>query len=499
MGRRFASQYTIIVALKDGRYLAYNSLAGGLAVLTATEVAAYEQLVSGADSDSIDPSIGASLEYGGFIVDESVDELAVLRERYQAHRFNPRTMTLTIAPTMACNFACDYCFQGQDKPHVSMGIEVQDAILALIERAKTRVRALGVCWYGGEPLTRRGIIETLSDRIMAACTAHGMHYEAMMATNGYLLTLDAARSLAERKVQTVQVTLDGTPEYHDSRRYLLSGKGSFERIIENLKAIVDEVNIGISVRVNIDDRNHRDIQMLIDHMAKEGLANKKNLKMYFAPIEAITEGCHSISDVTLSKSNYGKLEAELYRHGYDAGLTQLPYPPRFHGTCAAVRPGGLVILPTGDLHKCWDTVSSADKRIGTLFDVDALSASKEMFRWLKWTPFENETCCTCKLLPNCAGACAYKFVYEDQTRGEAATLPCPSWKYNIKERLVHRAVAMKALSESDYDLAEIDTDPHEICAKEPIVGSTSATALGTGREGGGRALRLPVLQPRSDR
>jgi len=30
----------------------------------------------------------------------------------------------------------------------------------------------------------------------------------------------------------------------------------------------------------------------------------------------------------------------LHRHGHQAGLTALPYPPRFHGTCAAVRPGG---------------------------------------------------------------------------------------------------------------------------------------------------------------
>jgi uncharacterized protein len=500
MSQWVASRYTILIELKDGRSLAYNALSGGLAIFSAAERAIYQRMISGTDTEECDATILAALEYGGFVVKPSVDELQILRQQYVAHRYNPNTMTLTIAPTMACNFACDYCFQGQNKPHMSMSAEVQDALLDLIERAVPRIRALGVCWYGGEPLTRHKLIESLSDRMISFCATHGIRYEAMIVTNGYLLSLETAKSLFERKVQTVQVTLDGTPEYHDSRRYLLSGQGTFERIIENLKAIVDDVPIGLSIRVNIDSRNHQDIRTLIDYMAAQGLAGKKNLKMYFAPIEAITEGCHNISLVTLSKSNYGKLEAELYRRGYEVGLTQLPYPPRFHGTCSAVRPGGLVVLPSGDLHKCWDTVSSEERRIGTLFDIERLAASEEMFRWLNWTPFSNEACCSCKLLPNCAGACAYKFVYAEKTRGEAAGLPCPSWKYNIKERLVQRAVAMGALTEKDYDLAEVTTDPNEVCAGNPItwsmssaVGAEASTALSDKHP-----MRLPIFQSHRD-
>lgn len=450
--------------------MAYNSLSGGLAIWEADEQRVYEQVRAGEKPEAEKASALRDLLYGGYVVDTEVDELAILQRQYEAHRYNSRTMTLTIAPTMACNFGCDYCFQGQDKPSQTMSPQVQDAILALIERAAPRIKALGVAWYGGEPLLRRNVIESLSDRIIALCDARGIKYDAMIVTNGYLLTADAARSLVQRRVTAAQVTLDGTPEYHDSRRYLLSKKGTFERIIQNLKAVVDEVALPISVRVNIDDRNHGDIRTLIDHMAAEGLGHRKTLKMYFAPIEAITEGCHSIQDVTLSKSQYGQLEAELYRHGYQAGITSLPYPPRFHGTCAAVRPGGLVILPTGDLHKCWDTVSWPERRIGTLFDLDALSHSEVMMRWLRWTPFANETCRNCKLLPNCAGACAYKFVYSDQTRGEAAVLPCPSWKYNIKERLLLRAVATGALNTSDYDPDEVRTNPKELCADLHVSG-----------------------------
>ena len=100
-------------------------------------------------------------------------------------------------------------------------------------------------------------------------------------------------------------------------------------------------------------------------------------------------------------------------------------------------------------------------------------------QWLQWTPFDNETCKNCKLLPNCAGACAYKFVHAELTRGEAAVLPCPSWKYNIKERLLNRAIAMGAITAEDVDPEAAHTDPSELCADVHL--------------GGGKALPREML------
>ena len=120
-------------------------------------------------------------------------------------------------------------------------------------------------------------------------------------------------------------------------------------------------------------------------------------------------------------------------------------------------------MPNGDLHKCWDTVSSPERRVGTVFKPEELAHDPLMERWLRWNPLEDPRCRTCKILPGCAGACAYKFVHAETTRGEAAALPCLSWRYNIKERLVFRARAMGKIGEADVDVSELVTDPHEIC------------------------------------
>jgi uncharacterized protein len=188
-----------------------------------------------------------------------------------------------------------------------------------------------------------------------------------------------------------------------------------------------------------------------------GLAGRKNLKIYFAPIEAITSACHTVASVTLTKTGYGQLEAELNRHAFEANLSSLPYPPRFRGSCAAVQPKGFVVLPNGEMHKCWDTVSWPEKRVGTIFNLDTLNTDEQVLTWLRWSPFDNAACRECALLPVCAGACAYKFLYPDDTLGEAAALPCPSWRYNIKERLLLRAEKMKFVSPDDYDLSVLNS------------------------------------------
>ena len=112
--------------------------------------------------------------------------------------------------------------------------------------------------------------------------------------------------------------------------------------------------------------------------------------------------------------------------------------------------------------------------MGTVLDVDAFAQSKDAKPWLDWTPFANASCRDCRILPVCAGSCAYKFIHGGDTRGEAAKLPCPSWKYNLQERLVFRAQAMGAITEDDYDREAIRTRPEALCVTpkdvDPVTG-----------------------------
>jgi uncharacterized protein len=138
----------------------------------------------------------------------------------------------------------------------------------------------------------------------------------------------------------------------------------------------------------------------------------------------------------LTLQEFSQREFELYRAAMQAGFIRLNLPPRFMGICGATRPGSFVIVANGDLHKCWETVSFPDRRIGHVADTPSRDDAANASRWQNWSPFNIPTCRECSILPNCVGFCSYKFLYKDEFAGNAGQLPCPSLRFNIKERIL---------------------------------------------------------------
>ena len=101
------------------------------------------------------------------IVDDSSRDLYFLNSKTQSLRksYDTRTLSLIIAPTTGCNFACPYCFEPKKNPK-TMTREVEDRIIEYV-RSRTLAENISLTWYGGEPLLAFDIIERLYDRIIA--------------------------------------------------------------------------------------------------------------------------------------------------------------------------------------------------------------------------------------------------------------------------------------------------------------------------------------------
>ena len=475
-----ASKYNIRIPLKQDRFLLFNSLSRALCLLDKEEALALESvgketLFYNLATSTFPNEHIKNLSTQGFIVPTHVDELKYVEKSYLEQRHGVKAMNFTICPTLACNFGCDYCFQGEDKSVEIMSEEVMGKIVDLYQNILDRrpdLEYVRFIWYGGEPLVKKKIIYQLADKLINLTIKRGIQYNASMVTNGYLLDKKVAQAMYLRGLRTVQITLDGAQEYHDTRRTLLSNKGTYHRILNNIESWIDEVPIGVHIRVNIDQRNKDDIYNLIDDLVARGLNGKPNFSMYFSPVEASTKGCHSITDQTIQKLNYGQLEAKLYQYAFLKGLTEVPYPSPFMGICSAVRPYDFIMVPNGDVHKCWDTVSFPEKRVGTVFNLEALldKPNPTMQLWDEFNPFENDICSTCKLLPNCASYCAHKFIYASDAAGES-TLPCPSIKYSINERLLMKAITEGFITEEDFDPEEAKTNPYDLTPKMHTVDS----------------------------
>ena len=463
-----ASRFNIPVPLRHGRSVLYNSFSRSLTLLEREDRQRFDDLVTEGEAD-LDDTFNMDLLGTGLLIPDDVDELSFVEQHYRQSRYESDVATLTICPTLACNFGCDYCFQGTDKASDTLSAEDQDGILRLFERiveSHPNLRMLHVAWYGGEPLTRVEVIKGLSDRLIAACQERGLAYTASMVSHGYFLNREVAQALYDRGLATVQVTLDGPQEVHDARRHLLSKKGTFDRIVENLKSWVREIPIQVQIRVNIDERNRNDLFRLVDSLDEHGLGGLPNFKVYFAPVESMTPGCHAVSEMTMRKLDYGLLETRLFQHALRRGLADMPTPATFLGICSAVRPFDFIVVPGGDVHKCWETVSYERDAVGNLARLEALFTNRPALlqSWDDFDPFTHDTCRNCKILPNCAGSCAHKFVDLDAAVGESI-LPCPSLKYSVREKIILKCLEEGYITEDCYDPEEIRTDPKEICSE----------------------------------
>ena len=182
------------------------------------------------------------------------DELQELKLRLFSGRFSSNGFGITIAPTSNCNFRCPYCYEKDVLTDCSMTQDVQDAVIQFIKQKIGTSKSLGVTWYGGEPTLALDVIEYISANLIEYCIDNGLDYSAGIITNGYLLTRETVSLLNKFKVQFYQITLDGNPSVHDSRRYLADGSPTFNTILQNIITCYD-ILPKVSLRVNIDRTN----------------------------------------------------------------------------------------------------------------------------------------------------------------------------------------------------------------------------------------------------
>ena len=224
-----ASRYNRIFQASDGTWLAFNSWSTALAEIESGDLELIRALLADPDGVPCDSGhkreVREALIQGHFLIGDEEDELATIKADMFRDRFRTDQLHLTIAPTLDCNFRCDYCYE--DHLRVTMSGPVREALVRWVEQKAGATSELHVSWYGGEPLLPRSleVVKKLSQAFIDLCEKHGIDYNAHLVTNGYLLDRPTMEELAALKVIKVQVTLDGPPEFHDKRRHLAGGRG----------------------------------------------------------------------------------------------------------------------------------------------------------------------------------------------------------------------------------------------------------------------------------
>jgi uncharacterized protein len=229
----------------------------------------------------------ADLAAHGFVVSDAETERRALDDYFRQVREDRSQLRVTVLTTLQCNFACDYCYQGDhgdyNKFAHKMSLHTADQVAAWVE---ARLDELGpesfvLTFFGGEPLLNLPVVYFLAERLWTATQARGVRMLVNLITNGLLLTPEVVDRLVPYGLNGVKVTLDGDRAAHDRLRPLRGGQGTFDRIVENIRRVADRCKV--SIGGNFDESNVDSYPALLDFLKEQTFADRL-AKVAFKPI-----------------------------------------------------------------------------------------------------------------------------------------------------------------------------------------------------------------------
>jgi|WetSurMetagenome_2_1015567.scaffolds.fasta_scaffold141862_1 uncharacterized protein len=338
----------------------------------------------------------------GFLVPDTDAERMEMREAFNEANRLGTSFSVQMVLNLDCNLACTYCYEGGMKGRNYMSPETASLLAGLAENGYiTHGKGVELSFYGGEPLMSLDLIVSLSERLQKAASTNGTTYSFNMVTNGTLLSAAMVEKLLPLGFTGAKVTLDGPRENHNRFRPFVSGKGSFDLIVSNLKEVCDRIDI--QVGGNYTRENYREFPLLLDFFLDEGITPEQISLVKFDPVTKsggeftlpeFNEGCASTDEPWLMEASL-YLREETLRRGFHA-------PRVGPATCMIESCNDMVVNWDGTLFKCPAFLGWTDMSIGNLVSgISDYTESHNMDVWKK------EECLDCAYLPLCFGGCRF--------------------------------------------------------------------------------------------
>ncbi len=389
--------------------------------------------IENSDFNNIPKNMTEELLDKGFLSRKSKKEelLEVLSQNSESDRNN--NLYIAIQPTAYCNLGCNYCGQKHIKKNINneISIKVISFIKNKLEKTNSKVFTLGL--FGSEPLSALTEIILLSREIKKICEKRKIKFQSKIITNGTALTIRNMKFLKEEaNCNFVEITLDGDKKYHDKRRYTKNKKPTFELIYRNIKkCLLEYDDVSFSLRCNVDQSNKNGIRPLIDRLSKDKILNKLS-NIYFAPIHSWGNEAHLQA---ADQKEFSSWEIDWFIYLDGLGYRQQYLPKRKKSLCMSTQKNSYLIDPSGSIFGCTEVslVPSYEVNGKNIHEIGNLKSSIPENNNNKFIDFNEDVknkkfnCFDCELLPVCGGMCPKEW-YEGR-------VPCPSIKFNIKERM----------------------------------------------------------------
>lgn len=441
------SAFNVRVPLPDSADVFLMNTFTDAQVIVPADIADLLSRVESVDPRSLDAEerdVLQELAGNGFIVSDRGEERRAVEAYFSDVRESTEMLRVTVLTTLQCNFACDYCYQGDhgdwNKSAEKMSVETAARVAGWIEgRLDTvRPRRFSMMFFGGEPLLNVPVIDYLAQRLRDETTRRGVPMSFTIVTNGLLLTRELVERLVPFGLTGIKVTLDGDRDTHDRLRPLRGGQGTFDKIVRNVREVADLC--AVSIGGNFDEESVGSYPALLEYLKQQDFAPTlakvafkpiirdagasaaaapRQKKKGFIPLTVVSASgkpdkplngtCMTVAGTGaqpassacdacgLMDEKMAWLREETKRHGF-------PTVDGVHmGPCEIHRRHSHTIGPDGSLYACPGFTGEKSQSTGHIDGRDdalrrrAASTFERLAAW--------EECSGCPFIPVCAGGC----------------------------------------------------------------------------------------------
>ena len=214
-----------------------------------------------------------------FLVESNKDDKAMLSEYVEMVRYKnrfPRISKVTFLISARCNLECIGCYHNfYDFKSSDMKEEFATEILkGLFPYLKKRdIPTLLVSFLGYEPLENFETLRGIHDRARGMSEEYDIETKFKIFTNAFSISEKIYKWIEENRSDLgVKVSLDGIKEDNDRRRMDHSGRGTYDRVMGNLKRVI-ATGVECGVLIVLSKLNFSNIEKFVDEMAAIGITN----------------------------------------------------------------------------------------------------------------------------------------------------------------------------------------------------------------------------------
>ncbi|WP_029277618.1 radical SAM/SPASM domain-containing protein [Pedobacter borealis] len=334
-----------------------------------------------------------------FFINDDIDEVDRVRQMSKLIDNDDTKFKLHINPTMNCNFKCWYCYETHikdSKMDLKTIANTEDFVKQVFENKKS-LKEFSLSWFGGEPLLyfHKVVVPILKSTYEIA-QLNGVNFHSAITTNGLLIDQTVIDLCLKYNLNFFQITLDGNREKHDKVRFISEGRGSYDKIVENIYELAKN-RITVNIRINISVETLEGITDIVNDFAAMSPEDRKWIHF----------DLHKVWQVESDIDNEINENRWLFRNkGF---VVSSGAHDTVINSCYGDHKNHATINFNGEVFKCTARDFTTANSEGILKPGGFIEWNEKLEKRLN-SKFKNKPCLECPILPLCGGGCTQQAI-----------------------------------------------------------------------------------------